>query len=176
MRKRALSFIIAAALVATFAAPASQAQESGIIQATATVLASLRIVGNHNLEFGSVTPGVDKFVDKADVGFAGEWEITGTPTAEISLDFTLPDSLILIDSTVGMPIVFTNTDASYDDGTGGGQTIPVGIIDPRGPSAYDIGVGGTLFVWIGGEVQPRISQTGGDYAADVVLTVAYTGS
>ncbi len=152
-----------------------RAQESGIIQATATVLSSLTIIGNHDLRFGTVTPGVNKAVDKSSVGFAGEWLINGQAGAEISLDFTLPDSLILIDSTVGLRIDFSNTDASYSDGTGS-QVAPTGVINPNGPSALDIGAGGEMIVWIGGTVYPRISQTGGNYAADVVLTVAYTGS
>jgi hypothetical protein len=152
-----------------------RAQESAIIQATATVLSSLTIVGSNNLQFGSVTPGVSKSVDKATIGFAGEWQISGAGSAEISLDFTLPPALLLIDSTVTMPIVFSNTDASWDDGTGGGQTAPVGDLNPLGPGAERLGAGGTMTVWIGGTVNPSLTQTGGDYAADIVLTVAYTG-
>jgi len=155
--------------------PATQAQESAIIQATATVLPTISIIGTNNLQFGSVTPGVPKSVAVTSVGFAGEWSITGTAGSEISLTFTLPDSLILIDSTVGMNITFSNTDASYEDGTGGGQTAPAGIMSPNGPGTLNLSSGGTLMVWIGGTVSPKISQTGGDYAADVVLTVAYTG-
>ena len=39
-----------------------------------------------------------------------------------------------------------------------------------------IGVGGMINIWLGGTVLPRVSQGGGDYAEDVILTVAYTGS
>ena len=176
MLKRALAFLLAVAVVMAVSTETPQAQESAIIQATATVLSSLTIIGTNNLQFGTVTPGVNKSVDKTTLGFAGEWQINGIASAEISLDFTLPDSLILVDSTVGMTIVFTNTDASYEDGTGGGQAAPAGNIDPLGPSAHDLAADGSLLVWIGGEVQPGLTQTGGDYAADVVLTVAYTGS
>ena len=153
-----------------------RAQESGIIQATATVLSAISIVGVNNLQFGSVTPGLNKSVDRTTPGFAGEWEITGQTLAEISLDFTLPDSLLLVDSTVGLRINFTNTDCSYEDGTGGGQLAPAGDVNPLGPSVLNIGAAGTLRIWIGGTVLPTLTQTGGDYVADVVLTVAYTGS
>jgi hypothetical protein len=176
MLKRALAFLLAVAVVMAVSTETPRAQESAIIQATATVLSSLTIIGTNNLQFGSVTPGVNKAVDKTDLGFAGEWQINGQALAEISLDFTLPDSLILVDSTVGLRIVFTNTDASYEDGTGGGQVTPAGNVNPLGPSALDLAIDGSLFIWIGGEVRPRLTQTGGDYAADVVLTVAYTGS
>jgi len=154
----------------------AHAQERGIIQALATVVSSLSVVGTNNLRFGTVTPGVNKSVDKADVGFAGEWTITGTANAEVSVDFALPDSLVTVDSLAFLRILFNNTDASYDDGTGGGQTAPVGVIDPNGPNTLDIGNGGTLMIWIGGTVFPKVYQTGGDYAADVILIVAYTGS
>jgi hypothetical protein len=155
----------------------SRAQESATIQALATVISSLSIIGTNNLQFGSVTPGLDKIVDKSQPGLAGEWSITGTSTAEITLGFTLPDSLTLVsDSTVGLRISFSSTDASWDDGTGGGQLAPVGVLNPNGPSVRRLGAGGGMLIWIGGTVSPSISQTGGDYAADVVLTVAYTGS
>lgn len=158
--------------------PASevQAQESASIQATATVIAGIVITGEHDLLFGTVLPGVDKTVDKGDVGFAGAWHINGDNSAEITLDFTLPDSLIHQDSVAYMRIDFTNTDASYDDGTGGGQTVPVATINPNGPETLVLGPAGQMDVWIGGTVRPDLTQTGGSYAAEVTLTVAYTGN
>jgi hypothetical protein len=154
-----------------------EAQESATIQALATVVSSLSITGNQNLQFGAVTPGVSKAVDKTEPGFAGEWEIVGAVGAEITLDFALPDSLLLVaDSTNGLPISFGPLDASFDDGSGGGQLAPSGSLDPNGLGTERLGVGGQMIVWIGGVVNPRIAQTGGDYAEDVVLSVAYTGN
>lgn len=153
-----------------------QAQESGTIQAIATVVSGLQVIGLNNLNFGTVSPGIDKTVDKTDVGFAGEWQINGSANAEITVDFTLPTYLMTADSAASMLILFSGTDASFDDETGGGQTIPVGVFNPHGQGVEDIGPGGRMFVWIGGTVQPTISQTGGDYSADIVLTVAYTGN
>ena len=40
----------------------------------------------------------------------------------------------------------------------------------------DLGVGGVMNLWIGGTVMPRLTQTGGYYTADVVLTVTLTGN
>jgi len=161
----------------SLAGPPVTAQESATIQALATVLSSLSISGENNLQFGNVTPGVNKSVDKSEPGFAGEWYITGAPNAEITLDFALPDSLLLeADSTNGLRIQFNNTDASFDDGSGSGQLAPAGVLDPNGMGTEDLGTTGEMRVWIGGTVYPRISQTGGDYAEDVVLSVAYTGN
>ena len=162
-------------IVIGLAIPA-QSQESAINQATATVLSALTILGNNDLVFGSVTPGLNKAVDKATVGFAAEWEIAGVSGSEISITFSLPTDLTLIDSTITMPITFTNTDASFEDGTGAGQTAPAGLFNPLGPGAERLGAMGTLYLWLGGTVQPGLTQTGGNYAADLVLTVAYTGS
>lgn len=151
------------------------AQEYGTIQATATVLQAINVRGTHDLMFETVIPGAPKTVNKATVGRAGEFEITGYSSAEISIDFTLPAALLLPDSTSPMPINFNSTDASYDDGTGGGQTAPAGVINPNGPLTLRLGVGGQMLIWIGGTVNPGITQTGGDYAADITLSVVYTG-
>jgi hypothetical protein len=153
------------------------AQESGTIQATATVLPSMSVTGRHDLEFGTVLPATDKSVDKVTVGSAGELRIQGSALAEVVLDFTLPTALALItDSTALMTIIFSSTDASYDDETGGGQSSPTGIIDPRGPNTLDLGATGRVDIWLGGTVQPGLTQTGGDYSADITLTVSYTGN
>jgi hypothetical protein len=154
----------------------SWAQESATIQALATVVSTLHITGITNLNFGTVTLGINKSVNKNVTGQAGQWDITGNPSSEINLDFTLPTQLRTTDSLATMNISFSNTDASYDDGSGGGQSAPVGVLNPNGPSTHNLGIGGLMSVWIGGTVHPSISQTAGDYAADIILTVAYTGN
>jgi hypothetical protein len=177
MVSRRILFLVLGGLLWLTGPANIQAQESATIQALATVVSSLSITGNQNLQFGTVTPGISKSVDKSEPGFAGEWEITGAVGAEITLDFALPDSLLLVsDSTNGLPIDFSGVDASFDDGSGGGQLAPSGILNPNGLGTESLGVGGQMTVWIGGIVHPRISQTGGDYAEDVVLSVAYTGN
>ena len=166
-----------AVLGMVFMTPAeSWSQESATIQALATVVSTLHITGITNLNFGTVTLGINKSVNKNQTGQAGQWDITGNPTAEINLDFTLPTRLRTTDSLASMPVSFSNTDASYDDGSGGGQSAPTGVLNPNGPSTHNLGIGGLMSVWIGGTVHPSISQTAGDYAADIVLTVAYTGN
>jgi len=175
MKAPRLTVIFLCLLSALLTMPAT-AQESGTIQATATVVSSLKVIGMHNLNFGTIIPGIDKSVDKTDLGFAGEWQVTGDPLAELSVDFLLPDYLYTTDSSTTLLVTFNSTDASYDDGTGGGQIAPAGSVNPNGPSTMNIGDEGSLSIWIGGMVQPSIAQTGGDYSADVILTVAYTGS
>lgn len=166
-----------AAVILSAGPPSAEAQESATIQALATVISSLSISGDNNLQFATVTPGVSKSVDKADPGFAGVWSIVGSVGSEMTLDFTLPDSLVHAnDSTNGMPINFSSVDASFDDGSGGGQLSPAGILDPNALSIERLGASGQMTVWIGGTVMPRIAQTGGNYAESVILSVAYTGN
>ena len=167
--------LMIAVLAVGLPAPSAQAQEIAIIQATATVLSSMSAVGTHNLQFGTVTPGVNKTVDKASAAFAGAWTITGLAGAEVSLTFDLPAELQHNSLASTIPLVFSATDASYDDETGGGQSAPTGVINPSAPPLLHLGAGGTLQIWIGGMAMPGVSQTSGDYSADVRLTIAYTG-
>lgn len=169
---KALSFATLAAVL--FSMPAS-AQERGMIHATATVLPAIRITGLNDLRFETVVPGVDKSVDKASIGFAGAYEVIGHNSAEVSFDFDLPPALLL-DSTSFMSIDFSSTDASYEDGSGGGQGSPAGVLDPNGPFTLRLSPTGRLDIWIGGTVHPTITQTGGDYSSEVTLTAIYTGN
>ena len=152
------------------------AQEQATIQATATVISGITISGSSNIIFGSVTPGVNKTVNKATAGFAGEWNISGSAGAEITLTFTLPDSLREGVNNAAMEIRFVSTDASFSNTASATQSSPNGVIDPNGPSAFPLSVGGVMDVWIGATVWPSIIQTGGSYSGDVVLAVAYTGN
>jgi hypothetical protein len=146
------------------------------IQARANVLSSISVIGTHDLDFGAVMPGMSKPIDKSSVGSAGEWIITGIPTAEVTLSFDLPDSLKEIDGTDALPIGFSLADASYDDGTSRGQEAPAGVLNPHHVSTKRLGASGLMTVWIGGVVFPSRSQVSGLYGGRVTLTVIYTGN
>lgn len=172
---RAAALLLVAIIIA--GSPAStSAQEIGIIQATATVVSGMTIVPTHNLEFGIVTPGVNKSIDKAAVGFAGEWTVNGQAGAEVTLTFTLPAALDHSSTSALLPVIFNTTDASYDDGSGGGQTAPTATINPAVITTTNFGAGGALTVWIGGQANPTVSQSSGAYSGDLELTVTLTGN
>ncbi len=168
-----LTLLLIVLIVAAASSPS--AQEIGIIQATASVASSLSISGTHDLTFGAVTGGVNKVVAKTDAASAGAWAINGTAAAEVSVSITLPLALAHSTLPATMQIVFSGTDASYDDGTGGGQAAPLGNVDPNNPVPLRIGAGGTLSVWIGGTVMPAVGQTSGSYSGDITMSIAYTG-
>ncbi len=173
LKKKALIFTVL--LLTLFPVLEPVAQETGTIQARATVIPAMLVSAEHDLLFGMVFPDIDKSVDKADIGFAGEWRIQGNAGAEITVDFTLPTDLLHTDSATTMTIDFANDDASFDDGTGSGQSAPTGEFNPHGLNVSNLGAGSIMDVWIGGTVRPSLTQTGGDYVADIVLTAQYTG-
>lgn len=154
----------------------SQAQEMASIQARAVVLPSMSIVGTHDLDFGNVTPGVNKEVDKGEAGSAGEWLIIGIPKAEINVAFALPGSLKAADGNDLLPVKFKISDAAYNDSSAGGPPVPIGILNPHQINTVRIGQNGTLGVSIGGEIFPAPSQISGLYTGRVVLTITYTGN
>jgi hypothetical protein len=157
------------ALVAAVVCAPAQAQESAQIQATATVVSSLSVNGTHDLVFGSVTPGVNKAVDKLTSADAGHFEISGNGTDEVQVAFTtLPNQLA--DGGNTLTLAFNATDASY--GTVQGTAT---AIDPSAGVTTDL-VAGALHIWLGGTVQPTAGQTGGTYSANVVMEVTLTGN
>lgn len=174
--KKQIGMVLVALIIGMLAAVPASAQESAIIQATASVISSMTVQGTNGLAFGAVTPGIPKAVDKTTAGTAGEWRVTGAPNAEITLDFVLP--LNLNHATLGstMPITFSSTDAAYEDGTGGGQAAPAAQIDPSVQTTANIAADGTFWVWIGGTVAPSVSETSGSYSGDITLTITYTGN
>lgn len=161
--------------LAVSSTPTVQAQETATIQAVATVISAMTVTGTNDLNFGNVTPGTPKAVDKTDFGTAGEWSIAGPTAAEVQISFVLPDSLRT--ATTAMQVTFLATDASYEDGTGGGQAAPAGNINPQNTNLVNLsGVDGSMTVWIGGLTSPSVGQAGGNYSADIEITVTLTGN
>jgi hypothetical protein len=132
------------------------------------------ITVNNDLTFGSIFPGVPKTVSKYVSGEAAEFNITGTPNAEVSIDFTLPSYM----HTTGdnMQLIFSTTDCAIDSSAVPDQANPLeDNINPRHTILSRLGSNG-LTIWLGGGVVPALNQRPGDYSAVIVLTVGYTGN
>lgn len=182
---RGLRFLGVALVAAALLIPTSaSSQDVAVGQATATVLAVLSVTANAPLAFGTVYQGVPKSVAK-DEATAGVFTITGQVDANVAIYMQLPDYLST-DAASGsgddrMVVAFSTTDANIDTTGAADPTSFVGANgwidqDPHNmTSAATIGSGGTN-VYIGGSVWPSVDQKAGDYEADIVLTVAYTGS
>lgn len=160
------------------------AQDVATGSATATLVIALTVTATQALAFGNVYQGVAKSVAKNTAG-AGEFTITGEPDANIAIYMQLPDYLAT-DAASGngddrMVIAFSTTDCNIDT-TGTGD--PTGFVgadgwidqDPHNVnSATTVGSVGTN-IYLGGSVTPSVDQKAGSYEADIILTVAYTGT
>jgi len=132
------------------------------------------ITVNNNLEFGSVFPGVPKTISKYSVGEAAEFFITGTPNAEITIDFTLPTYMYASGNT--MVINYSATDCAMDSSAMPNQSNPGhDNLNPWQTLTYRIGSAG-LTIWLGATVVPVLMQRPGNYSATITLTVSYTGN
>jgi hypothetical protein len=159
-----LSAVLAAGL--SVGAVTAEAQTSATIQATATVLSALTVAAGQDLDFGNVTPGVNKTIGIADAG-AGRFDITKAATSGVTLSFTLPTNL-----------------------TSGGNNLPIGSwtggwntsATPAGATTFTpsaagsntaVTAGTALTVYVGGTVSPAAAQAAGAYSGDVTLSVVY---
>jgi hypothetical protein len=159
-----LSAVLAAGL--SVGAATAEAQTSASIQATATVLSALTVAAGQNLDFGNVTPGVNKTIAIADPG-AGRFDITKAATSGVTLSFTLPTNL-----------------------NSGGNTLPIGSwtggwntsATPAGATTFTPSAGGTntavtagtaLTVYVGATVSPAAAKAAGAYTGNVTLSAVY---
>jgi hypothetical protein len=176
--------LIGVAAVILMATPSIvQAQAVGTGQATATVMAVLAVISTSDLQFGNVLQGVQKTADKTVIAEAGVFQVTGAGGFEISMSLTLPPFLWngAVGSEDRLLIAFSSTDADLDT-TAAGTPAAHGagaIVDQNPHNLPDTNLGGTdniLQIYLGGTVYPAVDQRAGSYAADIVLTVSYTGT
>ena len=180
-RMKLSSILIAVvALVAFVGGPSANAQDVATGSATATLVVALTVTSTAALAFGNVYQGVTKSIAK-DNAAAGIFRITGEEDAVIAIYMQLPDYLATATGDDRMVIAFSTTDLNVD--TTAANT-PAGFVAANGwinedphnvTSAADIGSSATD-LYLGGKVIPSVDQAAGAYTADIVLTVAYTGS
>ncbi len=133
----------------------------------------IRVRDRGDLRFGTVIAGIPSTVMWSS-NTAGRWFIQGEPGAEVYLDFTnLPGSLQ--NGGNSMPISFSGSDAAYNTKNRDQPGPPISI-PSRGSRRASIPTAGILNVWIGGTVDPPPNQQPGDYIANIVLDVIYTGN
>lgn len=161
MKKLILTTVLVAFATALYA-------QSDNIAATATVQSPITVSGDNDLEFGTVFPGVNKSVART-AAEAGAFSVTGQNSATVYLNFTLPTNLEF--GANNLPISFSATDAGSN--TADDQGAAVAFNPATADYERTLSAGGELYVWIGGTVQPTITQVAGAYSADITLTVTY---
>lgn len=165
-------------LVATLlAAPGWGAAQggSGSVPAEAVVVTvGMTITTLRDLAFGAVTKGVATTIQPVDAG-AGAWEISGNSNAFATIAFALPTQLTNVQALPGstMPISFGAISARWRRANS----------DPAGATAFDPALGSvgrfgpgpnpTLYIWIGGTVNPALTAKPGIYQGTIVLSLTY---
>lgn len=132
----------------------------------------LSAIGQQDLSFGTLIPGVPVTISRFDPASAGQFEIRGERGLEVRIDLTLPASLTA-GASATMPLEFTSVDGGLatDRTVGGTQSF-----DPRLPVTVVLPGNGKAYVYLGGTVRPAPDQAIGPYAATITLTVSYTGN
>ena len=160
--------VLSAALAAAISlgAASAEAQTSANIQATATVLSAVTVTGASDLQFGNVTPGVNKTIAIADAG-AGRFDLQKAATQGVTLSFTLPTDLS--DGTNNLPIG-TWTGGWNTSATPAGATT---FTPSAGGTNTAVAAGTTLSVYVGATVSPAVGQVAGSYSGTVTMSAIY---
>ncbi len=168
MRKPLMVALAVAALALPFGLEAQTNQ--GTITASATVQTPLSVIELQDLAFGDVLPGVNKTVLPGDAS-AGRLSISGEAGKEVSVDFGTLPTVLNDGGSNDMPITFGSGSAGYGQFSG----IVDNTFDPASGTSQFL-LGGDLYLFLGGTVQPPAGQAAGIYSADVTVTVNYTGN
>ncbi len=175
-----IAVIVALSIMCGFSRQAS-AQDVANGLATANVQASLTIVGSQNLQFGNMFQGVAKSVANNVDAFSGIFNITGAPSAGITISMVLPDYMALADGSDRMTVAFSPTDATVDTNNTTPSTVGPGDgwqnVNPRSiPATVVVGAGGQTNIYIGGRAIPAVNQKAGAYTGDLIVSVSYDGT
>lgn len=163
-----LSLRLQIAALALVAAAGSLSAQSATINATATVVTPLTVTGTAPLAFGNVFQGVNKTILYSDAT-SGRLSIAGFGTSQVAMTFTLPATLASGLNT--LPINNYDIRVNGTNVTTGATALTVTSGTPVNSNL----VAGSLFVFIGGRVQPAVAQAQGAYSGSIVLAAAYTG-
>jgi len=165
-RNTLMALALAAGVVTT-----AEAQTASI-NATARVLAPIVVGTTEDLRFGDVLQGTNKVVAAADAA-SGQFEFSGSTSAEVDMVLTLPTDLD--NGGILMPIGtwsgLRGVNATRGAGTAFVPTDGASIID-------NLGALGTDFyrIFVGATVVPGGAQAPGNYTAPIDLQVTYTGN
>ena len=170
--KKLIGSIFVLALLAQAPSALAQGSASGNILARANVLTPVTVTPQQDLDFGNVIPGTNKTVAITGTT-AGRFLVQGTAGSEVQIAFTaLPGNLA--SGGNNLPIVYGATAAGHN-GTNNPATATT-FNPATGALANIANPAATLFVWLGGTVQPAAAQASGLYTATVTMTATYTGN
>jgi hypothetical protein len=163
-------------LVVGLGLPGRAAAQSGAFVAADAVVVTvgMTIATLRDLNFGTVIKGAATTVLPT-AATAGEWQITGSANAFVIISFTLPTLLTNIQALPGstMPITFSATSARWNrannNAAAGTAFNPAtGAVGRFGPPPNP-----TMYIWLGGTVNPAAAAKPGIYQGNVVVSLIY---
>lgn len=164
--RKVLCPILCAAVIGLAATPVHGQTQTATINASATVMQPINVVGAVNLAFGSVFPGVARTVAVNAAG-AGRFDVTGQASAPVFVSFVLPANLT--SGANSLPIgTWTGHANTVNNPTTGSSFTPSAALT----SATFSGTG-QLFVFVGATVTPATNQAAGVYNGTIQITVTY---
>lgn len=165
---RKMNAVSAVVLGLCLGTTALNAQITGSINATATVLSAITVASGGNLLFGNVTPGVNKTVLATGAG-AGQFNVNAANSVPVSLTFTLPANLT--SGANNLPInTWTGLWNVLNSQSGGTAFTP----SAAATTATTAAAGATsLWVFVGATVAPGAAQAAGAYTGTVTMGVVY---
>jgi hypothetical protein len=162
------------ALTATAPRASAQFNNASIAATAELVTVGMTITTLSNLNFGSVPKGVATTVLPSAAG-AGAWQVDGNRNAFATITFTLPTVLTNIQALPGstMPITFSATSAIWNRSTN--NPAAGTVFDPNVGTTGRFGPPGTptLYIWIGGTVNPAANVKPGIYQGTIIVTLIY---
>lgn len=148
-----------------------QASDIDELTASAEVIQAIAVVGERDLDFGTVLGGAVVTIDPEDAA-AGKFEVLAAPGSDVRIQFTqLPTELARVTGVETIPLQLGATIGSTDNPTAG---TPVVLTGQGQISAFP--ASGILFVWIGGTITPATDQPTGSYEATIELTATYVAN
>lgn len=134
---------------------------------TPPALRAQSVVGIQGLSFGTVIPGVPTTVLQNDAVRAGQFRISGVLVRNVTITFTLPTVMTRIGAPAAtMPLTFLNNSAGFTTVFQGNTPF-----NPNAPYNETIWFNATIT--LGGRVNPTPTQLGGNYTANIVMTVIF---
>ncbi len=146
--KTAVKLSLLALALVVFSTVSAQAQNNASINATASVQSPIVVSAGADLAFANVFPGVVKTIAPAS---GGTFSVTGQATTPV----TMQGSWAGLHNT-------TNVTA--------GATAFVPAPSVAGSTLSGTGL---MFLWVGAQVTPSVSQAAGSYTGTIDLTVIY---
>ncbi len=139
-------------------------EASGSADITTTVIQSLSVENNQDLEFGRVAQGVVETIEVTDAS-AVKFTIQGEKNEGVVVTFSCPTSLTRAGGSQTFPFkgsIMQNSNAN-----------PTSATKLSSGSSLNLNGSGKLYVYLGGEINVAKDQQRGNYSGEFTIDVEY---